>query len=72
MSKVIEAVFDKGAFKPLQAPDLPDGQHVRLVVQTRSPEEILRLAAEVYQGLSQEDIAEIERVALDRGHFFSR
>ena len=52
--------------------DLPEGRQVRLIVQTRCPEDILRLAAEVYQGLSQEDIAEIERVALDRGHFFPR
>ncbi len=38
--------------------------------ETLSPDEILNLAAQVYEGLSPEDIDEIERLALDRSHFF--
>ena len=40
--------------------------------ETLSPDEILRLAAQVYEGLSPDDVDEIERLALDRSHFFVR
>jgi hypothetical protein len=39
--------------------------------EARSPEETMRLAAQVYAGLSPDDVTEIERIALDRGHFFA-
>jgi hypothetical protein len=38
--------------------------------ETLSPDEILNLAGQVYEGLSPEDVDEIERLALDRRHFF--
>jgi hypothetical protein len=38
---------------------------------TGTPDEILALAAQVYEGLSSEDLAEVERIAKDRTHFFS-
>jgi len=34
--------------------------------------DVLKLAAKVYAGLSGEEVAEIERIALDRTTFFSR
>lgn len=34
--------------------------------------EALRLAASVYDGLSDSDIDEIERIALERDHFFDK
>ncbi len=68
MNRVIEAVFEGGAFKILNAPELPlsDGQRVRLKIETHqeTPEELLDLAAEVYAGLSRKDIDEIERIAV--------
>ena len=40
-------------------------------VETGTPEEILALAAQVYEGLSPEDLAEVDRRAKDRSRFFS-
>ncbi len=37
-----------------------------------TPEEMLKLAENIYEGLSEEDIAEIERVMLDRSNFISK
>jgi predicted DNA-binding antitoxin AbrB/MazE fold protein len=68
MNQVVEAIFEDGAFRILDAPGLPlsEGQRVRLHIETSSatPEELLDLAAEVYAGLSQKDIDEIERIAV--------
>ena len=33
-------------------------------------DEILRRAAQVYQGLSADEITQVENIALDRQHFF--
>jgi hypothetical protein len=41
-----------------------------LARETLSPDEIMNLAAQVYEGLSSDEIDEIERLALDRSHFF--
>jgi hypothetical protein len=37
-----------------------------------NPKEILALAAAVYEGLSEDEIREIEEIALERGDFFRR
>ena len=72
-SQRLDAVFEHGAFRlvgPLPVA-LRDGQRVRLVVETEeSPDAILAAAASVYQGLSPEDIAAVEEVALQRRDFF--
>jgi antitoxin (DNA-binding transcriptional repressor) of toxin-antitoxin stability system len=47
-------------------------QEVHFAHETPSPEEILRLAAQVYEGLSSDDVDQIERLALDRSHFLVR
>ena len=73
MSEIIEAIYEKGVFKPLQNLELPEGQHVRLVVEAAEPSsstDILALAAQVYEGLSPEDIDAIEQIARNRGDFF--
>ena len=74
MTQTIEAIFEQGMFRlvrPLRLP-LRDGQRVRLVVETEeaTPDAILELAASVYDGLSPEDINEVEQIALDRHDFF--
>jgi hypothetical protein len=46
-------------------------QEIHFARETPSPEEILSLAAQVYEGLSPDEVGEIERLALDRSHFFS-
>jgi predicted DNA-binding antitoxin AbrB/MazE fold protein len=69
-----EAVFEHGVFRlltPLQTP-LAEGQAVRIIVdpvQPESPEAILELATRVYDGFSQQDIAELEDMILDRSNF---
>lgn len=67
MRAIVEAVFQGGVFRPVHPPArLSDGARVRLTVESvkkPTPDEILRLAACVYEGLSESDIAEIEEMA---------
>ncbi len=72
-TETLEAIFDHGIFRLVQPSSLPlrDGQRVRLVVETEeSPDAILALAASVYDGLSPQDITEVEQIALQRRDFF--
>jgi len=73
MKQTIDAIYENGTFRPLErdAVSIPDGQRVRLTVEDECEPEALRLAMNVYHGLSDKDIDEIERIALDRGNFFS-
>jgi predicted DNA-binding antitoxin AbrB/MazE fold protein len=69
----IDAVFENGVLRPLTEiqPPLPEGQRVRLLVQTEEDlPPALELAAQVYEDLTQQEIEEIERIALDRNRFF--
>jgi len=62
----VDAIFQNGVFKPVSAPELREGERVRLTIERQAhatPEDILTLASRVYEGLSQEDIAEVEAVA---------
>ena len=74
MTQTVEAIFEDGSFKPVDDGSLPfsEGQRVKLTVQVPSETEdnLVELAGQVYEGLSEEDIGEIERLALDRGNFF--
>jgi len=57
---------------PLEPLDLPEHQRVVITVHFLAPEEpdeALLAWQDVYAGLTEEDIAEVERVALDRSHF---
>ncbi len=74
MKQAIDAIYENGTFKPVH-PDqvhIPDGQLVALVVDDSFLPEPLRLAARVYEGLSAQEINEIEQIALDRSRFFNR
>jgi predicted DNA-binding antitoxin AbrB/MazE fold protein len=73
MKQTLDAVYENGVFKPSLPPNLPDGQHVRLEIETPSeenPEDLLELASQVYDELSNSQIEEIEQIALDRRDFF--
>ena len=74
MTQICEAVYENGVFRPVVpvAPSLAEGQHVRLVVETNTPTDILQLAALVFEGLSEQEVNDVERVALDRSAFFSK
>ena len=75
MSQVIDAVFKDGAFKPLNGAPVPlsEGQRVRLIVEIpREPDtDLIELAGKVYEGLSDEQVNEIEKIASDRSTFFN-
>ena len=72
-TETIEAVYEHGGFRPI-APvgmDLAEGQKVRLVVEPiDKPDDILALAAQVYEDLSEVQIDNIERHARRREDFF--
>lgn len=73
MKQTLDAVYENGVFKPSLPPNLLDGQHVRLEIETpseESPEDILELASQVFNGLSDSQIEEIEQIALDRRDLF--
>jgi predicted DNA-binding antitoxin AbrB/MazE fold protein len=73
MRETINAIYENGVFKPYKRPDISDGQSVRLIVESISEtpaEDMLELAAQVYNGLSSQDIDEIEQIALNRRDFF--
>jgi len=70
----VDAVYEGGVLRPLRPLGLEEGQRVSLTIEegaikTESPEEALRAWQEVFAGLTEEDIAEIEAIALDRSDF---
>lgn len=70
----IEAIYEKGTFKPLKDPGLHEGQQVKIIIEiseTKSVDTILELASKVYQGLTDQEIDEIEKIALNRTGFFN-
>jgi predicted DNA-binding antitoxin AbrB/MazE fold protein len=71
MIQSIEAVFQDGVFRPIEPPpqDLLEGQRVQVVAKKLSPDEMMNLVTSIYDGLSEEEIDEIERIALDRSNF---
>jgi len=73
MKQAVDAIYEKGVFRPLREPGVAEGQLVRLIIETNGEAEaqdVLSLAAEIYWGLSDKDIVEIEAIALDRRDFF--
>ena len=72
MKHAIDAIYENGTFRPIErnAVAIADGQRVRITVDDQCEPEALRLAMTVYDGLSDNDIDEIEQIALHRGNFF--
>ncbi len=74
MTQKVKAIYENGIFKPITSVSeiFSDGETVELIIKDKklSPEEILELAGQVYEGLSEEDINDIEKIALDRSNFF--
>lgn len=70
--RVFEAVYENGVLKPLEDPGLPE--HHRFSVQVEDlamTDAMSELDAwhAVYEGFSEEDIATVEAMALDRSRF---
>jgi predicted DNA-binding antitoxin AbrB/MazE fold protein len=74
MTQIIDAVYEHGIFRPVTspAPPLTEGQQVRIIVEVDTLEDILGLAAKVYEGLSEQEVNDVEQIALDRSAFFTR
>ena len=72
MNAAIDAIYENGTFRPLQPERIAiaEGQRVRITVSDESDPEALRLALQVYGGLNDKQIDEIEEIALDRSRFF--
>ena len=72
MQHALDAIYENGWFRPIQRQRLAitEGQRVRITVDDEGDPEVLRLAMSVYDGLSADDIEEIEGIALARGSFF--
>ena len=68
----IEAVFQNGTFRPINPANLiiEEGQRVKIVVESDELPSVLQLATQVYDGLTPEEINEVENIALDRREFF--
>jgi predicted DNA-binding antitoxin AbrB/MazE fold protein len=72
MTRVVEAIYENGMLRPLEMLDLPEHQRVRITIHepiVESPEETLEAWHQVYEGCADEEIAQIETIALDRSRF---
>jgi len=75
MTQTVEAIYQNGSFRLIRPNNVPlrEGQNVRLTIEsTEDGDDALALAGEVYEGLSEDEIDEIEQIARDRTDFFHR
>lgn len=70
--QTVEAVYEHGQFRLVEplAGVFQEGQRVRIVVETNATPTVLALATAVFDGLSKQDIDEIDQIARDRDSFF--
>ncbi len=76
MENQVNAIYENGSFRITDDSkvSLPDGTRVKITVLSQealAPVDVLQLAAKVYDGLTSADIVDVEKVAIDRSHFFS-
>ena len=72
MDCIFEAVYENGVLKPLESIKLLDHQRVTIIIQlpmVENPDQELESWHQVYSELSDQEIKEIESIALDRSHF---
>lgn len=73
MSQKVEAIYEDGVLKPLQPLALAEHQRVSVTIDelpvAESPEDALKAWQQIYEGLSDEEIAELEAIILDRSNF---
>jgi predicted DNA-binding antitoxin AbrB/MazE fold protein len=73
MAKTIEAVYENGVFKPLEPVTLPEGQRVQVTlpflptpVSQEEAQALLQQTEQLFAGLSEKEIAEVEAIMLER------
>ena len=72
MTRILEAVYEDGVLRPLEDPGLQEHQRVLLEIRFEPREQAtsaLEAWHQVYEGLSADEIAEVEAMALDRSRF---
>jgi predicted DNA-binding antitoxin AbrB/MazE fold protein len=72
MMQTIDATYENGVLKPLQPLDLPEHQRVSITIHIpvmETAEQTLNRWEQVYAGLTDEEVAEVEAIALDRDNF---
>lgn len=72
MERVVEAIYENGILTPLESLDLPERQRLIITIRlpaTEGPDQALKAWQQVWEGLSEQEVAEIESIALDRSHF---
>lgn len=68
----LEAVFEDGVFRPIgrEPVTLADGEHVLLTIETELPTgDPLESLMKVFDGMTEEQIRQVEEIALDRSNF---
>ena len=69
-NQMVEAVFQNGAFLPVRPlREIEEGQHVRLFVEVDSKVDVVELAGRIFDDLSEDEVREVEAIALDRRNF---
>ncbi len=72
MEQAVEAIYERGVLRLLEPLNLPEHQRVTVTVHptpTNQPAAELEAWHQVYAGLSDDEIQEVETIALDRSHF---
>jgi len=72
MECIFEAVYENGVLKPLESVKLSEHQRVTITIQlpqVENSDQELESWHQVYSELSEQEIKEIESIALDRSHF---
>ncbi|HEX8218304.1 MAG TPA: antitoxin family protein [Chloroflexia bacterium] len=71
----VDAIYEDGVFRPLTPIEGPlaEGQRVRMLFEVSADQEDdpLEMLDNFYEGMSEEDIAEIEKIMLDRSNWRS-
>jgi predicted DNA-binding antitoxin AbrB/MazE fold protein len=73
-NQTIDAIYEHGVFRVLDGDEvnLPEGQQVRLIVEPiSSPESGVDMLMHLYDGLSDEQIEEIDGIIRNRRDLFS-
>jgi predicted DNA-binding antitoxin AbrB/MazE fold protein len=72
MERTVPAVYEHGVLTPLEPLDLAEHQRVIITIHGPAPQrpnETLDAWQRVYEGLSEEEVAQVEAIALDRSRF---
>ncbi len=75
MDCIFEAVYENVVLKPLGSIKLLEHQRVTIMIQLpiiENPDQELESWHQVYSELSDQEIKEIESIALDRNHFMAQ